>query len=647
MRPAISSLHLSGILVFFACTGGDELPESELVAEPLPTIVVGSSPDPATAASARSASQRATLDRFGVFHDFRFSDRRAESGIDFAHRSTDDSGKDYKPNHYDHGNGVVAADVDGDGLADLYFVSQLGPNRLFRNLGSGRFTDITDDAGVGVADRLSASASFADLDNDGDPELFVTTVRGGNLLFENDGSGRFEDVTEVSGLAYTGHSSGALFFDYDRDGYLDLFLANTGRYTTEKLGPGGYYVGFGFLPNSMPDAFSGHLFPERTERSILYRNRGDGRFEDVSDLVGLVEPGWTGDAIPVDLNEDGFQDLYVFDMQGDDDYWENEGGRRFVRRSAEVFPRTPWGTMSGKFFDFDLDGRLDLLLTDMHSDMSQEVPPRLEKMKSDMLWPDDFLQGGEDNIFGNAFYSQTADGRFLEISDSVGAESFWPWGFSVADLNSDGFQDVFITAGMNFPFRYHPNTVLLNNGGETFLDSEYILGIEPRSELREYQPWFTMDCGGRDRNHPRCRGQSGSFEILGAMGSRSSVIFDIDGDGDQDIVTNEFNGEPMVLVNDLADRRPVRFLQVRLRGRQSNRDALGAKVTVIAEDRTYVQINDGVSGYLSHSLLPLYFGLGEATRITRVEIEWPSGLSQVITDGLAVGRTLDVTEPGG
>jgi hypothetical protein len=574
----------------------------------------------------------------GVFHAFGFRDRLAGSGITFVQHPTDDSGKFYKPNHYDHGTGIAAADVDGDGRDDLYFVDQLGGNELWRNLVGGRFENGTAAAGVALADRIGVTASFADVDNDSDPDLYVTTVRGGNVLFENDGKGRFRDVTKESGLEYSGHSSGAIFFDYDNDGLLDLFLVNVGRYTTEEKGRGGYLVGYS-------DAFSGHLKPDRTERSRLYRNLGRLRFADVTGDLGPFETGWSGDATFTDLDEDGFPELYVLNMQGDDHYFVNEGGKRFVDRTAQYFPKTPWGTMGIKFFDFDNDGNVDLLLTDMHSDMSEEIGPEREKLKSRMQWTDGFLQGGANNVFGNAFYRNAGDGRFDEVSDTIGVENYWPWGPSVGDVNADGWDDVFIASGMGFPFRYGPNSLLVNDRGRKFVDADLLLGIEPRRGGKTAIPTFDVDCSTEGAGRKACLGQKGPITVAGTLSSRSSVMLDFDGDGDLDIVTNEFNAPPQVLVNDLAQKKRVRFLQVRLVGSASNRDGLGATVKVRAGSRVLTKYNDGKSGYLSQSAIPLYFGLGDATTVDRVEVQWPSGRKSSIDRGVTVNGTLRVEEP--
>ena len=599
----------------------------------------------------RMKLQLKMVDRFRAFVDFEFSDRLPQSGITFSHISTDDTGLRYKPSHYDHGNSVAVADVDGDGLLDLYFVNQAGDNELWRNRGEGTFAEMTATAGVSVPGAIGVAASFADIDNDGDPDLFVTTIREGNQLFENDGSGRFTEVTAAAGVGGGGHSSAAVFFDYDRDGLLDLFVCNVGVYTKdnkltgstdamhpEKGEPYSYWEAYS-------DAFAGHLKPERTERSILYRNLGNRRFADVTTETGLVDTSWSGAASPIDANGDGWTDLYILNMQGHDEYFENDGGVRFIRKSRDVFPRTPWGAMSAKVFDYDNDGHLDLYVSDMHSDMSEDVGPFDEKLKSSMKFPPDFLRDGGMSIFGNAFYRNNGDGSYTEISDEIGAENYWPWGLSVGDVNADGFEDVFLASSMNYPFRYGVNSLLVNDLGTEFLDAEYVLGVEPRRDNATAKPWFYVDCDQPENaENTHCKELTGELDVWAALGSRSSAIFDLDGDGDLDIVTNEFNAEPMVLVSDLSERKQVTYLEVKLTGETSNRSGIGAIVEVEAGTQSYKKVNDGQSGYLSQSDMPLYFGLGDAEKVDRIVVSWPSGTTQTLSGPIESNQLIEIAE---
>jgi hypothetical protein len=600
-------------------------------------------PDPdigVASLASRAAAQREAVGAFKVDYDFQFTDRIADSGIGFVHHVVEDAALYYKPVHYDHGNGIAAADVDGDGLIDLYFVNQVGGSRLYKNVGGGKFRNITLAAGVALASRIAVAASFADIDNDGDQDLFVTTVREGNVLFENDGRGHFKDISKAAGVDHVGHSSGAVFFDYDNDGRLDLYLCNVGQYTNNNRRPDGAFVG-------LTDAFSGHLHPDRAETAILYRNLGGNRFRDVTAETGLGDAGWSGDASVADLNGDGFPDLFALNMQGSNHYFENQGGQRFVDKTPQVFPRTSWGAMGIKFFDYDNDGRPDLFITDMHSDMSVEVGPDREKLKSRMEWTKDFLQGDETKyVFGNSLFHNLGSGRFEEVSDRLNAENYWPWGPSIGDLNADGWQDIFIASGMNYPWRYGINTLLLNNRGEKFLDSEFLLGIEPRRGGRTHTRWFDVDCAAPNMaGQQGCKGQTGRITVMATLGTRSALMLDIDGDGDLDIVTNEFNAAPQILVSNLAAKRPVHWLGVALAGSQSNRNGLGAAVRVSSGGRVLTQWHDGKSGYLSQSVLPLYFGLDQATVVDRVEVDWPSGTKQVVTEGLRANTIVKITEP--
>jgi hypothetical protein len=294
-------------------------------------------------------------------------------------------------------------------------------------------------------------------------------------------------------------------------------------------------------------------------------------------------------------------------------------------------------------------------VTDMHSDMWVDDSPDAQNEKRKTPYynvPEKLLGGNEDDfIYGNALYHNLGGGKFEEISDRMGVENYWPWGVSVGDVNADGWDDIFISSGMGETFRYGINSLLLNNLGKKFLDAEFLTGIEPRRDGRTHTPWFDLDCSkpleidlGMQRMGV-CIGQTGEVTVMQALSTRASVMFDLDNDGDLDIVTNEFNSEPQVLISDLAQRKAIHWLKVSLVGTKSNRDGLGATVRVHAGGQTYTKYNDGKSGYLSQSSLPLYFGLGDATVVDGVEVDWPSGRKQDLPGKIHDNQVFEITEP--
>ncbi|HYS70049.1 MAG TPA: VCBS repeat-containing protein, partial [Gemmatimonadaceae bacterium] len=217
-----------------------------------------------------------------------FHERAKEAGISFVmHNLPNEQGEQrFRINLYDHGAGLAIGDFDNDGRDDIYFLNQHGPNALYRNKGDGTFEDVTARAGVALEGRVSVGATFADYDNDGYEDLFVTTTRAGNVLFHNRGDGTFEDVTAKAGVAHVGHSQTAVFFDYDNDGLLDLFLTNTAHWTTDSFDfAGRNYEGKGSLEG---------LMSSPVEYNILYHNDGDGTFTDVTERAGLRGRGWAG-----------------------------------------------------------------------------------------------------------------------------------------------------------------------------------------------------------------------------------------------------------------------------------------------------------------------------------------------------------------
>jgi hypothetical protein len=568
----------------------------------------------------------------------RFESRAGEAGLGFKMCFlTGEQGVRFRINFYDHGAGVAVGDCDGDGDDDVYFLNQLGPNALYRNDGGGRFTDVTAESGpIGLGDRISVSAAFQDVDGDGDQDLYATSTRAGNVLFRNDGKGRFTDVTDEAGLAWVAHTQFATFFDGDGDGRLDLFVSNTAHWTSAYNPDDGYYEG-------ASDIYQ--LLSSPLEKNAYFVNRGDGTFRNATGEAGLEGAGWGGDTAVFDCDEDGDCDLFVANMFGFSTLYRNDGKGRFADVTRETLGRTPWGTVAAKAFDYDGDGRLDLYLVDMHSDMwmspsydtsgvdeerkfptfSGPMPrnPTLEMFaeKAKIPYPD--VESGKLPLFfGNGLYRSAGGSRFEEVSDRAGAETFWAWGIAAGDYDNDGDVDVFLPSGMGFPFDYWRCPLLENMGDGTFQDCCESAGVEPPPGGRELPEQI-------------------SPERTAYRSSRAAAVSDFDGDGRLDIVVNNFNDGPYLFLN----RSPKRnFVAFRLVGTRSNRDAVGAVVRLRAAGRTQVRQVEAAGGYLAQSTKTVHFGLGDARAVESCEIRWPSGRVQKLPD-VGINRTHVVTEP--
>lgn len=486
-------------------------------------------------------------------------------------------------------------------------------------MGGGQFANVSrDHPELALSDRICVGGAFADFDNDGDQDLYVTSTRGGNVLFENV-DGQFTDITEHAGVACVAHSQTASFFDCDNDGDLDLFVTNTAHWTSDVFDyQQGYYKG----PASLWQ-FVGS--PADFESNVLFRNNGDRTFTNVTKDAGLTGDGWSGDVAIFDFDEDGDQDLFVTNMFGRSQLYANDGGGRFADVTRKALGKTSYGAIGSKAFDYNNDGRLDLFVADMHSDMwmrpdeewmieptkkyahrfgaKAEIDPRtlVEERKEaiDYDWA----------LFGNTLYRNEGEGRFSEVSDSAGMETFWPWGVAVGDFDNDGDGDVFLPSGMGFPFFYHGSYLMMNRGDGSFVNEAERFGVEPPVDGR----FLPSDIAGQKA----------------ARSSRCAATADFDGDGRLDLMVNNFNDHPYYFRNAFPRRH---YVALRLRGTRSNRDALGAVVKLFRGERVLLRHVQSGGGYLSQSSKTLHFGLGDDATIDRVEIRWPSGIRQVLLD---------------
>jgi len=570
-----------------------------------------------------------------------FEERARAAGIAFQmHNLPNEQGESFRINLYDHGSGLAVGDYDNDGRDDIYFLNQHGPNALYRNRGDGTFADVTAKTPLALEGRVSVGASFADYDNDGWEDLFVTTTRGGNTLFHNRGDGTFEDVTSMAGVARVGHSQTPVFFDYDNDGLLDLFLTNTAHWTTDNFDfANRNYEGKASLEALMNSAI---------EPNILYRNNGNGTFSDVTAKARLKGRGWAGDVAVFDYDDDGFLDLFVPSMFGRGQLYHNAGDGSFADVTLQTLGATPHGAIGSKAFDYDGDGRLDLFVVDMHSDMWMGLdrrqtsrPTAVQNQHARFHSPAgptvderdprfiasqraEFAMNGQnysEMLFGNALYRNVGGGKFVEGAVAAGLETFWPWGIATGDFDDDGDEDVFVTAGMGYPFYYWPNSLMMNNGSGAFTDAAATLGIDPPA--------------GGEYQERRIAGRPA------ARSSRSAVTADFDGDGRLEIVTNNFNDRPYFFANRFPSRN---YLELRLIGTRSNRDAVGAVARLWMGRTQIVREVNPAGGYLAQSSRMLHFGLADRDKVDSVAIRWPRGTLQTLVNP-KINSLIAVTEP--
>ncbi len=513
-----------------------------------------------------------------------FEDVTQAAGLDFVHQLI--GGKIDNIMKSD-GAGGTFLDFDGDGLMDIYLVNSgpapvlaeappgtpRWPNRLYRNRGDGTFEDVTQKAGV-AGSGFGTTAAAADYDNDGRTDLLVVNF-GSLILYHNEGDGTFKDVTAKAGLTSKQPGISAAFLDYDGDGHLDLFVGNYLRFDPAIKVPPGTQV-----PYPGPTTYE-------PEFNILYRNRGDGTFEDVSERTGIRIPGHRAMSVTAfDYNLDGNPDIYVSNDGTPNLLLANDGQGHFkdvAMQSGVAFDQAgvAAGTMGAALGDCNGDGLPDLLVT----------------------------------RFGNAsLYINSSKGLFddrIAASGILNASSqYVGWGGSFLDFDNDGDLDVFIANGSPHFMKGMPSLLLENQGNATFVSAAHKGG-----------PFFKRE-----------------------VNLRGCGAFDLDNDGRMDILVTSMGDRPILLRN--RGKFPGHWLTLKLAGTRCNRDGFGAQVKVTAGNRVYQAEARCPTSYVFQQDPRLHFGLGPAAKVDRIEIRWPKPSRQVqVLTNVAVDQVLRIQEP--
>jgi hypothetical protein len=509
------------------------------------------------------------------------------------------------------GSGVAVGDYDSDGKPDIFIVSKVESGRLFRNLGHWHFEDVTKAAGVEDDSGVwKQGAAFADVNNDGLLDLYICRFNAPCRLYINQGDGTFKDEAAARGLAVVDACGMAYFEDYDRDGWIDVYIQTNLKDASSS--PGG-------------------------QRDYLFHNNGDGVFTNVTDPAGiLAEPTQGHSAAWWDYNNDGWPDLYVAnDFAPPDFLYRNNRDGTFTNVIDEVLPHTPYSSMGSDQGDVNNDGRIDLLTVDMAGTTHEFTQRGLtdSRAKADSLRNERLDTAVEE--FYNALYLNTGIGRCLEAAHLAGlAGTNWTWSTRFEDLDNDGRLDLFVTNGMD---REQNNLDMI---------TKRLAAVDPYQRIRitKASPVLKQaNLAFANRGNLRFEevGRQWGLDQVGV--SFGAAFGDFDGDGDMDLIYTNYQHGATILRNDSQHGSSV---MIALRGTASNRFGVGARVEATTKSGTQVRQLVLGRGYLSTSEPVVHFGFGDDQTIECLKIIWPSGKTQSI-QGLAAGRKYIITEPGG
>ncbi|WP_221233814.1 VCBS repeat-containing protein [Neolewinella aquimaris] len=540
----------------------------------------------------------------------------ADSGIDFANTITESDSLNYFTYPYLFlGNGVAAADFDRDGLTDLFFTGAQVGNRMYRNLGDFAFGDITTTAGLEESDLWATGVTTLDINADGWMDLYVCAAGPGdnrqNRLYLNQTDGTFREAAAEYGLADESHSMQATALDYDGDGLVDLLVAN---YANVPVTQGNEFYGDRMRINA----------PE--ESIHLYRNTGRDTFVDVTEAAGLQRFSLALGVVAQDFNGDGLPDLYISnDFNVPDYFFVNRGDGSFSEELAESFPHTSMFGMGIDAGDLNNDGRADLVQLDMTAADYRRAKTNMASMR-----PEAFYRGVELGFhyqyMQNTLQLNRGNGvdgraRFSDVAQLSGvAATDWSWGTLLADLDNDGYRDLFITNGIK-------RDVNNNDVNASFRSGNFFGGSADRDyRLLPSRPIANF-CFRNPGTVPAPFEQVQTQWGLDQPGfSQGVVAADLDNDGDLDLVLNNMDAPAGIYRNEVTSN----YLKVSLTGPPSDPLALNARVQVFTGDTVQTAELTLTRGYFSAQPRELHFGLGDRPTVDSIVVRWRDGSSSQI-----------------
>ncbi|WP_218597723.1 VCBS repeat-containing protein [Polaribacter sp. NJDZ03] len=550
--------------------------------------------------------------------------KNTDTNIDFKNILTENDSINYFTYSYIYmGGGVSVGDINNDGLPDLYFTGNQVSNKLYLNKGNLQFEDITEKAGVSGNKEWHTGVTMADVNNDGFLDIYCSvsgkfgTLK--NQLFINNKDNTFTEQAEKYGLADEGNSVNATFFDYDNDGDLDVYVAN---YPPLKFSSPAFVYQM-----EMKNV-------KENESDHLYRNDG-GTFTNVTDEAGLKAFGLSLSATVGDLNNDGWQDLYVSsDFSSPDLMYINQKDGTFKEVVKKATAHTAFYGMGVDIADFNNDGNLDIFQVDMDAKSNRRQKANMASMNPDLFWS--VVDAGfHYQYMQNCFQVNSGvfdDGipYFSNISRITGTSSTdWSWGPLMADFDNDGFKDVFITNGTRRE---------VNNRDYFKKLEEANVGVSKSLEMSLQIPSEKIDNfifkNNGNLNFEKANKKWG-IEYKGF--SNGAVYADLDNDGDLEIITNNIDDYAAVFENKSADNS--NFLKVRFKGGLNNKFGLGNRVYVKTADKTQMQELTLTRGFQSSVAPELHFGLGTTSKVEEVKVVWQNGKTQILNN-VSVNKNL-------